>query len=196
METWRDWCWSWSSNTLATWCEELSHWKWLWCWERLRARGEGDDRGWDGWMALPPQWTWIWANSRRWWKTGKPGVLKSIGSQKVGHDWATEQQPAMLQRLMHIRHSIEAEEVNEPAPGLLVSKKSKQDSKTSGFEFQLLFYDLRNVTECPWGLSLNLASVYRAVNKLYRSDHTIPGVWHRIWHIVRGCSRNISCMNN
>ena len=50
---WKDWCWSWSSNTLATWCEKLTHWKRHWCWARLKARGEGDNRGWDGWMASP-----------------------------------------------------------------------------------------------------------------------------------------------
>ena len=54
---WKDWCWSWSSNTLATWCEKLTHLKRHWCWERLKAGGEGDDRGWDGWMASPTQWT-------------------------------------------------------------------------------------------------------------------------------------------
>ena len=53
---WKDWCWSWSSNTLATWCKELTHWKSPWCWQRLKAGGEGDDRGWDGWMASPSQW--------------------------------------------------------------------------------------------------------------------------------------------
>ena len=62
---WKDWCWSWNSNTFATWCEELTHWKRPWCWERLKAWGEGDDRGWDGWMASSTQWTWVWANSRR-----------------------------------------------------------------------------------------------------------------------------------
>ena len=56
---------AWSSNTLATWCEEVIHWKRPWCWERLKAGGEGDDRRWDGWVASPTQWTWIWANSRR-----------------------------------------------------------------------------------------------------------------------------------
>ena len=56
---WKDWCWSWSSNTLATWCKELTHWKRLWCWEKLRAGGEGGDRGWDGCMASPIQWTWV-----------------------------------------------------------------------------------------------------------------------------------------
>ena len=73
-------------------CEELSHWKRPWSWERLRAGGEGGDRGWDGWMASPTQWTWVWARSRRWWRTGRPGVLQSMGSQRVGHNWATEQQ--------------------------------------------------------------------------------------------------------
>ena len=85
-----DWCWSWSSNTLATWCQELTHLKRPWCWERLRAGGEGDDRGWDGWMVSSTQWTWDWANSRSWWWTGRPGVLQFMGSQRVGHDWVTE----------------------------------------------------------------------------------------------------------
>ena len=60
--------------------------------KRLRAGGEGGNRGWDGWMASPTQWTWVWANSGRWWWTGKPGVLQSMASPKVGHDLATEQQ--------------------------------------------------------------------------------------------------------
>ena len=60
------------------------------CWERLRAGGEGDDRGWDGWMASLTQWTWAWASSRSGWWTGKPGVLQSMGSQRVRHDWGTE----------------------------------------------------------------------------------------------------------
>ena len=61
---WKDWCWSWNSNTLATWCEELTHWKKPWCWEGLGSEGEGDDRGWDGWMVSPTQWTWVWVDSR------------------------------------------------------------------------------------------------------------------------------------
>ena len=84
---WKDWCWSWSSNPLATWCE-LSHWKRPWCWERLKV--EGDDKGWDGWMVSPTQWTWVWVNSGSWWWTGRPGVLRSMGSRRVGHDWATD----------------------------------------------------------------------------------------------------------
>ena len=78
------------TNTLADWCEELTHWKRPWCWERLRAGGEGDNRGWDGWMASPTQWTWVWVNSGSWWWTGRPGVLQFMGSQRVGHDWVTE----------------------------------------------------------------------------------------------------------
>ena len=75
---------------LATSCEELTHWKRLWCWEGLGAGGEGDDRGWDGWMASLTQWTWVWVNSGGWWWTGRPGVLWFMGSKIVGHDWATE----------------------------------------------------------------------------------------------------------
>ena len=79
-----------SSNTLATWCEELTHLKRAWCWERLRAGGEGDNRGWDGWMASPTQWTWLWVNSGSWWWTGRPSMLRLMGSQRVGQDWGTE----------------------------------------------------------------------------------------------------------
>ena len=61
-----------------------------WCWAWLRAGGEGDDRGWDGWMVSPTQWTWVWVNSRSWWWTGRPGMLQSMGLQRVRHDWATE----------------------------------------------------------------------------------------------------------
>ena len=61
-----------------------------WCWEGLGAGGEGDDRGWDGWMASLTRWTWVWVDSGSWWWTGRPGMLRFMGSQRVGHDWATE----------------------------------------------------------------------------------------------------------
>ena len=61
-----------------------------WCWEGLGAGGEGDDRGWDGWMASPTRWTWVWVNSGSWWWMGRPGVLRFMGSQRIGHNWATE----------------------------------------------------------------------------------------------------------
>ena len=86
----KDWCWSWSYNTLTTQRDELTRWKRSWCWERLKTEGEGDDRGWDGcmasptegddrgwdgWMASLTRWTWVWARSGSWSLTGKPGVL-------------------------------------------------------------------------------------------------------------------------
>ena len=86
---WKDWCWSWGSNTLATWCKQLTHWKRPWCWERLKAGREGDDRGWE--TASLTQWTWVWASSGRWWRTGKPGMLQSMGLQRQTQlsDWTT-----------------------------------------------------------------------------------------------------------
>ena len=87
---WKEWCWSWNSSTLATSCEELTHWKRLWCWEWLGAGGEGDDREWDGWMASLTRWTWVWENSGSWWLTKRPAMLRFVGLQRVGHYWATE----------------------------------------------------------------------------------------------------------
>ena len=85
---WKDWCWRWNSNTLATSCEELTHWKRSWCWEGLGAGGEGDDRGWDdGWMASLTRWAWVWVNSGSWWWTRRPGVLQFMRLQRVGHNW-------------------------------------------------------------------------------------------------------------
>ena len=75
---------------LPPWCKELTHWKRPWCRERLKEGGEGDDRGWDGWMASPMWGTWVWASSRSWWWTGRPAMLQSMGSPIVGHDWVTE----------------------------------------------------------------------------------------------------------
>ena len=78
------------TNTLATWYEKLTHWKRPWCWKWLRVGGEGDNRVWDDWMASPTQWMWVWVNSGSWWWTGRPSLLQSMGSQRVGPDWATE----------------------------------------------------------------------------------------------------------
>ena len=105
---WKDWCWSWNSSTLATWCEELTHWKRPWCWERLKAGGEGmtenDMVG----------WTWVWASSGSSWWTGRPGMLQSMGSQRAGHTLANEQQrdslwswrhePIWEERMEHFQH--------------------------------------------------------------------------------------------
>ena len=82
-------------ETPILWPPDVKNWlkrriRRTWCWERLKAGGEGDNRGWDGWTASPTQWTWVWVNSRSWWWTGRPSVPQSMGSQRVGHDWATE----------------------------------------------------------------------------------------------------------
>ena len=82
--------WRWSFNTLDTWCEELRHCKRPWCWERFKVGRERDDRGWNGWMASLTRWTWVWVNFGSWWRPGKPSVLQSMGSQRVGHDWTIE----------------------------------------------------------------------------------------------------------
>ena len=76
-------------NTLATWCE-LTHLNRPWCWERLKAGGEGDERGCDCWMASATQCSWVWVNSGNWWWTGRPGVLQYMGLQRVRQDWGTE----------------------------------------------------------------------------------------------------------
>ena len=78
-----------NSYTLASWCEEPIYWKRPQCWERVKAGGEGDDRWWDGWVSSLTQWTWVWTNSGRWWRTGKLGVLQSVGSQR--HNLGTKQ---------------------------------------------------------------------------------------------------------
>ena len=89
---WKNWCWSWSFRTLTTWCEEPTHWRRPWWWERLRAGAERSDRKWDGWMASPTQWTWVWINYRRQWRTRKVccavvhGVMKSWTQLS---DWTT-----------------------------------------------------------------------------------------------------------
>ena len=93
-----DWCWSWHSNTLATSCEESTHWKRPWCWEGLGAGAEGDDRGWDGWIASLTRWTWVCVDSGSWWWTGRTSVLKFMWSPRVRHDWATELNWTLLYR--------------------------------------------------------------------------------------------------
>ena len=87
---WKDWCWGWNANTLATSWEELTHWKRPWCWEGLGAWGEEDDTGWGGWMPSLTRCTWVWVNSGSWWWTGRPSVLWFMRLQRVGHDWVTE----------------------------------------------------------------------------------------------------------
>ena len=94
---WKDWCWSWNSNTLATSCEELTQWKRPWCWEGLGAGGEGDDRGWDGWMASPTRWTWVWVNSRSWWWTGIHATIHGVAKSRTRlSDWTEVRAPCQV----------------------------------------------------------------------------------------------------
>ena len=86
---WKDWCWSWNYNTFATWCEELTPWQRPWCWERLNMGGEEDDRGWDGWMASPAQWTWVWVTPGVGVGQGGLACCSSWGHRVVQY-WATE----------------------------------------------------------------------------------------------------------
>ena len=81
------------------------NWKRPWCWERLKVGGEGDDRGWDGWMSSPTRRTWIWASSGNWWWTGRPGVLQSMGLQRVRHNLATEQQQCFFRNSCRVQTS-------------------------------------------------------------------------------------------
>ena len=114
---WKDWCWN--SNTLTTWCEELTHWKRPWCRKRLRVGEEGHDRRWDGWIASPTQWTWVWVNSRSWWWSGRPGVLQFMGLQRIGHDWMTS---LSLFTFMHWRRKW------QPTPVFLPGESQGQGS--------------------------------------------------------------------
>ena len=98
----KEWCWSWNSNTLATWFEELTHWKRPWCWKRLKARGEWDDRGWDGWMASPMQWTWVALGVG----DGQENLACcSPSCRRVGHNWATELN-WLMEKKQTLLHSI------------------------------------------------------------------------------------------
>ena len=122
-----DWCWSWNSNTLVTWCGKLTHLKRSWCWERLRA-GEGDDRGWDGWMASPTQWTWVWVDFGSWWWTGRPGLLWFMGSQRVGHDWVTELNWTEKRPLL-LHHSCPENPIGRGAWQAIVHRVTKSQTR-------------------------------------------------------------------
>ena len=109
-----------------------------WCWERLRAGGEGDKRGWDGWMASLTQWTWVWVDSGSWWWTGRPGVLQSMGSQRVGHDWVTKLNWTE-KNLSHLLHLIEIMHMVNSIHCLVVKKN----------EFTSLHKNINILGICP-----------------------------------------------
>ena len=109
----------------------MTHWKRPWCWERLKVGAEGDNRGWDGWMASPTRWTWVWVNSRSWWWTGRPGVLQSMGSQRVGHDWVTEWQQS--------DQRIERESWVESVQALTLQEVSREEEPQCPFPLFFCF---------------------------------------------------------
>ena len=161
---WKDWCWSWSSNTLDTWWEELTHWKRPWCWERLKARGEGDDRGWDGWMASPTQRT-TWANSGSWWRTGTLW-LQSMGSQRVGHNLVTEQHTLYKEfgSSVHFNSKIEFKKLAFIFPQHLSMKEDSKmyykrslSSESSAGSKTHEMYDLELIIQLFWTLNWELS---------------------------------------
>ena len=138
---------------MATWCKEPTYCKRPWCWERLKAGGEGDDRRWDGWMASPTQWTWVWANSRRWWRTGKPGVLQSIGLQRVGHDWAMNKNNSII-----LGYNA-AEFLPELRMFWLIKQKKQEDPLEEGMATHSSIIAWRTLwTEDPGGLPWPIGS--------------------------------------
>ena len=103
---WKDWCWSWSSSTLASWCEELTHLKRSWCWERLKAGGKRNDRGWDGWMASPTRRTWVWASPGSWWWTGKLACCNPWGHKESDTpEWLNWTETCILKNWYHLRQN-------------------------------------------------------------------------------------------
>ena len=130
---WKDWCGKLNSNTLATCCEELKHQKRPWSWEREKMGGEGDDRGWDGWMASPTQWTWVWVNSGSWLWTGRPGMLQSMTSQRVGHNWVTDLRHwGWLWRALRLEAITTTDQTKLPSFDVCV-KSYKQTKRTDSF---------------------------------------------------------------
>ena len=111
-------------------CDEPTHWKRSWCWERVRAEGEGGDRRWDGWMASLTQWTWVWAKSGRWWRTGKPGMVQSMESLRLRHDSETEQQLILLSRF----HLVQKQSDSERLKQLFQQWNQKLNSDISKFK--------------------------------------------------------------
>ena len=145
---WKDWFWS--SNTLATWCEQLTHWKRSWCWDRLKAEGEEANRGWDGWMASPIQWTLTWANSGRWWGTGKTGVPR--GHKESDTTWWLNKIFFWWVWLKFLFYHFYL--FKDPALGFIDLSSSSSSFFNLSFIYALLFLSPTNLGFCFFFLEL------------------------------------------
>ena len=149
----------------------MTHWKRLWCWERLGAGGEGDDRGWDGWMASLTRWTWVWVNSGSWWWTGRPRVLRFMGSQRVGHDWATN-----WTKRKH--YTLKRETIDNWAQGKLKTSNLKSSQTKCNFECGIQLAFNRILRACFPGSPVVKNPFCKA-----KDTSSIPGLWrsHMQW---------------
>ena len=145
--------------------EELTHWKSLWCWEGLGAGGEGDNRGWDGWMASLTGWTWVWVNSRSWWWTGRPGVLWFMGSQRVGHDWVTDliwsDLMSSIYNKVHIVKAMVFPVVMYGGESWTIKKAERQRIDASQFWYW------RRLLRVPWTARWSNQSILKDINPKY-----------------------------
>ena len=159
------------TNILVTWYEELTPLKRPWCWERLRAGGEGDNRWWDGLMASPTQWTWVWVNSRSWWWTGRPGMLRFMWSQIVIQDWVnwTDCYFSLVDLFLPIPHNGSAKKPCLPISAYFPTCHS-------------LHWELK-VTATLWFIGNLYICSWPSICEKYRHTHT------HIWSCVCVCVR-------
>ena len=146
-----------------------------WCWARLKAGGEGDDRGWDGRMASPTQWTWVWVNSGSWWWTGRPGMLQSMWLQRAGHDWVTE---LNWTRVMKIKTKINKWDLTKLKSFCTVKEKGnhKQDEK-------MILRMGENICKRSNQWEIHLQNIQTAHTAQYQTNNSFP-VWplsHKLW---------------
>ena len=159
------------------WCKELTHWKRPWCLERLKAEREGDDRGQHGWMTSPIQWTWVWASSRRWWRTRKPCKLQFIGSHRAGYNCVTEQQPLQpsgiypkyASLILHLK-------INKYNPTHQWTKRESESESRSVVSNSLRPHGLHSPWNCP-GQNTGVGSL-SLLHGILQTQGSNPGIPH------------------
>ena len=160
-----------------------------WCWEGLGAGGDGNDRGWDGWMASPTQWTWVWVDPRSWWWTGRPGVLQSMGSQRVRHDW-TEQKTHCI-KILQSKCKTNKQTKNKnttPPPTMLKASREKKDGNLQKSPHSTISRFLSRNSTCLektgwhtqnteiWKVSANNTTFSRVILQIWRRKKVFPRV--------------------